>query len=52
MNLNLNEFGLKMLMNCGFLQHIERISLQDLAVKLYHTNFSSNVDSDQNENSG
>ena len=27
-------------------------SLQDLLVKLYHTNFSSNADSDLNENSG
>ena len=27
-------------------------SLQDLVVTLYHTNFSSNADSDLNENSG
>ena len=27
-------------------------SLQDLAVKLYHTNYSSNKDSDLNERSG
>ena len=27
-------------------------SLQDLVVKLYQTNFSSNADSDLNENSG
>ena len=27
-------------------------SLKDLAVKLYHTNFSSNADSDLNKNSG